>query len=145
MATRLSDHLSDSVFDSFRYVGTVKNVGDSKWSVTFSLPRAGNSYTKVLKGEIAEDGVGSSLSGTVGPLKFLGLILALCVGFLTLLLAVGIFLVAGSHRIWSAELLLVLVPLGLIGLLFGVTELATHYMQREWQNADEWLRTLLTE
>jgi len=143
VAARLSENLGVSVFDSLKYVGKIEPVDDSKWFLTFSLPQGRNSFTRVLKAEITDDGVGSSLSGTIGPPEWLRYFSTFCVGFLGLILVVGVLTLTSSCASLLDELLLVLVPLGMIGILLGLSELSTRHEQRQWRTADEWLRQLL--
>jgi threonine/homoserine/homoserine lactone efflux protein len=64
-------------------------------------------------------------------------------GFLGDFLAVGAVVVANSAQLWSADLLLLVVPLAMIGFLFAFAELATRQVRKNWKTADEWLRQLL--
>jgi biotin transporter BioY len=115
----------------------------SEWLVTFSLPRAGNSFSWILEAEITGDVSGSSLSGSVGPAEFVGWFFVLCAGFLGVILIVGAFVVANSAQLWSENLLILAVPLAMIGFLFAFSELATRQERKEWKTTDEWLRRLL--
>jgi hypothetical protein len=124
------------------YQGTVDG-----WNVRMmkvgSMQR--NSWRLVFEGVIVQNAMGSTVTGTLGPIGFVPVFSALWFGFVFLFFLIGTIgfisdLLSGHGSSFAP---FVLIPLAMLIMFAGVTEFGARTARHEWAVMDAWLRVLL--
>lgn len=104
-----------------------------------------NSWRFVFEGTIYQDGAGTRLAGTLGPNAFIPVFSAIWIGFVSLFLIVGfvgfVSNLATGHGASLAPF--VLIPLLMLTMFVGISEVGTRSARLEWHAMERWLRTLI--
>jgi hypothetical protein len=149
MAERLARNLTPmrQFRFGFRRGGTPYRGRVSGWYVSLFAGSAGqrNSWATSFEGNIAVNGPGSWLTGTIGPNAFVPVFSAIWLGFVFLFFLGGLigFISDAVTGHGFSFLPFVLIPALMMSIFFAMIEFGARSAQNDWQRMDRWLRSLL--
>lgn len=111
----------------------------------FVGPMQRNSWRVEFEGTIFQDGTGTKLAGTLGPIAFVPVFSAVWFGAVCLFFFGGLigFFSDLLTRHGSFPAAFVLIPMAMLLFFVAITEFGARAARREWTGMEEWLRTLL--